>query len=160
MQSFRRALVPLVLIALAVSTWLALPGRAQEDDLPATVAALETRVAEMESRISALETQVATSVPAASPEAEAAAVTITMVDIAFEPKRVTIPADTPVTITLVNDGVLPHNLTIKEADVSVNVRGAQTGTVVVTLPAGEYRFLCGIPGHAEAGMTGTLVVEG
>jgi plastocyanin len=154
-----RALVPIALLALVVSAWLALPGNAQEDDLPATVAALETRVAEMESRITALETQVAALVPAASPEAEPAAVTITMLDIVFEPKTVTIPADTPVTITLVNQGFLPHNLTIREADVSINVKGGETGTVVVTLPAGEYRFICGIPGHAEAGMTGTLVVE-
>jgi plastocyanin len=154
-----RALIPVALLALVVSAWLALPGNAQGEDLPGTVAALETRVAEMESRIGALETQIATPVPAASPEAEPAALTITMFDLAFEPKTVTIPADTPVTITLVNQGFLPHNLSIPDHDVSVNVKGGETSTVVVTLPAGEYRFVCGIPGHTEAGMTGTLVVE-
>jgi uncharacterized cupredoxin-like copper-binding protein len=27
-------------------------------------------------------------------------------------------------------------------------------------PPGEYRFFCDIPGHAEAGMEGTLIIEG
>ena len=159
MRMSYRALVPVALVALIVSVWLALPGSAQEYDLPGTVSALETRVAEMESRISTLETQVATLLPAATPEAEASAVTVTMFDLAFEPKTITIPADTPVTISLANQGFLPHNFSIPDHDVSVNVKGGQTGTAEVTLPAGEYRVICGIPGHTEAGMIATLIVE-
>lgn len=159
MQTSRRALVSVALIALVISAWLALPGSAHEDDLPATVTALQTQVAEIDSRISALEIQVAILRPAGMPTAEPAAVTITMVDLDFEPAVLTIPADTPVTITLTNTGVLPHNFSIPDQAVSVNVKSGKTGTVVVTLPTGEYRFVCGIPGHTEAGMIGTLIAE-
>jgi uncharacterized cupredoxin-like copper-binding protein len=31
--------------------------------------------------------------------------------------------------------------------------------VVINLPAGTYQFWCTVPGHRDAGMTGTLTVE-
>ena len=32
-------------------------------------------------------------------------------------------------------------------------------TIDLNVPAGEYEFVCDIPGHTEAGMVGTLIVE-
>jgi len=39
------------------------------------------------------------------------------------------------------------------------LNGGDSTTVTVNLPAGTYTFYCSVPGHKEAGMTGTLVVE-
>ncbi len=65
--------------------------------------------------------------PVGSPVADACATpsaggdgdefTIDMVDIAFVPDELTIPADTEVTILLPNDGVALHNFKIDELDI-------------------------------------------
>lgn len=83
---------------------------------------------------------------------------VDMVDIAFEPKEFTIPANADVTVTLVNKGALPHNFSIEgEAD-SGEIPGGGTGTVTLNLAPGTYEYVCNIPGHKEAGMVGTLTV--
>jgi plastocyanin len=88
------------------------------------------------------------------------AVTIEMVDIAFNPKEVTIPANTDVTITLPNNGVAVHNFHVDELGIqSEDVQGGGSTTVTINAPAGTYEFYCAVPGHREAGMTGTLTVQ-
>ena len=87
-------------------------------------------------------------------------VEISMVDLAFEPNDLTIPADTDVSIVLTNHGVAPHNFYFDDLDVhSDTLRPGDKATLTVNLPAGTYTFYCNIPGHRQAGMVGTLVVE-
>ena len=81
-------------------------------------------------------------------------------DIYFEPKDVTIPADTDVTIVLPNQGVIPHNFSIDALGVSVDLAPGATEETVINAPVGEYEFYCDVPGHKEAGMVGTLIVSG
>ena len=100
--------------------------------------------------------------PVASPVAGQAAteITVEMVDIAFNPTKVTIPADTDVTVNLPNNGLLPHNFNIDEVNVhSGDVPGGESTTLTLNLPAGSYKYYCNIPGHAESGMAGELTVE-
>ncbi len=98
------------------------------------------------------------SVPAGEVAQE---VTIAMHDIFFDPKEITIPANTNVKFILPNEGAAAHNFSIPDQDISVDVAPGETKDVVVNLPAGEYAFDCNVPGHKEAGMIGTLkVVEG
>jgi plastocyanin len=98
--------------------------------------------------------------PMASPSASGDEVTVTAVDIAFEEKELTIPADTDVTITLNNEGVLEHDFVIDELDFMVGpIMGGESASETLNAPAGEYEFYCSIPGHKEAGMVGTLTVE-
>jgi plastocyanin len=99
--------------------------------------------------------------PSASPEAcpSEGEFRIDMVDIAFEPNTLTIPADTDVTISLPNTGALPHNFSIDELGISVDVAAGDTGTATINAPAGTYEFYCNVPGHKEAGMVGTLTVQ-
>jgi uncharacterized cupredoxin-like copper-binding protein len=51
---------------------------------------------------------------------------------------------------------LPHNFSIPDQGVSVDVAAGATEQVTLNLPAGSYSFDCNVPGHKEAGMVGTL----
>jgi len=97
----------------------------------------------------------------------------------FVPEEVTVPAGVPVTITLRNDDPIEHEWIVGPPDVHERHR---TGTepyhdqipTEVTIPAldsrtttltferaGEYQYICHLPGHEAYGMVGTIhVVEG
>ena|SRR5215211_2562812 len=84
---------------------------------------------------------------------------IDLVDIGFDPKGFTIPANTPTVVTIVNKGAAVHNLTIDALNVySGDLQPGQSMTLTIDAPAGTYTFYCTIPGHREAGMAGTLTV--
>lgn len=101
--------------------------------------------------------------PAGTPAAAAGAQTtfeVGMYDLYFEPADITIPADTDVTVTAINNGAAQHNWAVVEADLRTPiVGGGVTESVVVNLPAGSYEVICEVPGHAGAGMVGILTVE-
>ena len=87
-------------------------------------------------------------------------ITVEMVDIDFNPNEFTIAANTDVTIILPNLGDLPHNFHIDELDIhSEDVEPGGETTITINAEPGEYTFYCSIPGHREAGMEGTLIVE-
>jgi uncharacterized cupredoxin-like copper-binding protein len=88
------------------------------------------------------------------------AIDMSAVDISFSPKDLTIPANTDVSVTVTNNGVLQHNFVLDEAGVDSGLlNGGESATVIISLPAGTYQFYCSVPGHQEAGMVGTLIVE-
>lgn len=98
--------------------------------------------------------------PTATPTGTGQSPTVDMVDINFDPKEVTVPANTPVTITLVNKGATAHTFDIDALNVhSGEVQPGATATVTVNAAAGSYQYYCAIPGHKEAGMVGTLTVQ-
>lgn len=103
----------------------------------------------------------ATEPPASVAPAESAAASdiVTMVDVAFQPDRLTIAADTDTTISVPNTGAALHTFVIDDLDIDVEVRPGQTGSVSITAPAGTYTYYCSVPGHRAAGMEGTLIVE-
>lgn len=84
---------------------------------------------------------------------------VTSFDINFEPTEVAIPADTDVTFNLPNDGAAPHNFSIDELGIDVDQAPGSTEQIVINAPAGTYEYYCNVPGHREAGMVGTLIVE-
>ena len=81
------------------------------------------------------------------------------VDIDFEtaPETATAGAQT---VTLVNNGVAPHNVTFPDVDEApvVEAAGGETATGEITLEPGTYEYICSVPGH-EASMNGELTVE-
>ena len=85
--------------------------------------------------------------------------TIESHDIFFQPTEVEIPANQDVKILLPNLGAAPHNFSIDELGISVDLPAGATEEVTINAPAGEYEFYCNVPGHKEAGMVGTLVVR-
>ena len=77
----------------------------------------------------------------------------------FDPSTVDVPAAGRYAVTFVNDGTILHNLTFADGTV-VEADAGQTATTEVVIPDGGTTFLCSIPGHADAGMTGTVTVAG
>jgi uncharacterized cupredoxin-like copper-binding protein len=88
-------------------------------------------------------------------------------DIYFKPNLVTIPADTPVRVVLVNHGATAHNLSItdhknpglKNLNISVTTEPGKTSQTTINAPEGTYYFFCNQPGHEQAGMIGYLTVK-
>ena len=115
---------------------------------------------------------------------DAQEVTVTTSDqFAFDPSEITVTAGHPVHLTLDNSGAaLLHDWNIDDIPVEhvavdgvahehegdgdmepalhVAADAGDTATIEFTpLEAGEYAFYCTVPGHREAGMEGTLIVE-
>ena len=65
----------------------------------------------------------------------------------------------PLQVTLVNKGGMEHTFTIKNTDLDLKANGHETKTGTVTLQKGTYQYECTIPGHAQAGMKGTIEVS-
>jgi Cu-Zn family superoxide dismutase len=87
-------------------------------------------------------------------------ITVTAHDIFFDPKEITIPADTDVTIIIPNNGAALHDFVIDELGIDAgDIPPGETVEVVINAPAGEYEYYCSVPGHKAAGMWGTLIVE-
>jgi plastocyanin len=82
------------------------------------------------------------------------------VDINYQPKELSIPANTDVPLTITNNGILQHSFAIDEASIDVGlIPSGSSVTVTLNLSPGTYVFYCPVPGHKEAGMTGTLIVS-
>jgi len=81
----------------------------------------------------------------------------------FDPSTITVKQGTPVRLTLENSGVLEHNWVVDSLDgqqVEAHAKPNSTAAVEFTPSApARYEFYCSIPGHREAGMTGTLIVQ-
>jgi nitrite reductase (NO-forming) len=101
-----------------------------------------------------------TTSPAATSSAPPAGETlsVTATEFKFDPATLSASADTDVTIEVVNSGTIEHDFTVDEVNVKIAVPATETSSATVSLPAGTYPFYCSVPGHKEAGMTGTLTV--
>jgi uncharacterized cupredoxin-like copper-binding protein len=93
---------------------------------------------------------------ASSTTAAATSVKVTMKEFKFVFSKKSVPHG-KVTFTLVNAGKLPHDLSIGGKK-SALIKPGKTGKLVVTLKKGNLAYKCTVPGHAAAGMKGTLKV--
>jgi len=96
---------------------------------------------------------------APSPVVGAPVLLIAATDFRFDPDELSIRTGQTVNLTLDNRGRLYHDLTIEDLGfvLTANSGERSSGALSVRQP-GRYRFVCSVPGHAEAGMRGTLVV--
>jgi uncharacterized cupredoxin-like copper-binding protein len=101
---------------------------------------------------------------------------VEMTDFKFAPAALEAPAGADVTLTLSNLASVEHEWVLFEAGYQVTlpfdaddedhiywegeVQAGETATFTFVAPAesGVYQVVCGIPGHAEAGMLGTFTV--
>src|SRR5688500_569799 len=83
--------------------------------------------------------------------------TITAFDLGFEPAMVHVDGPGTYTVTFVNDGGVPHDVTFADGT-TIAAEGGETATGELTVPVDGIGFICSIPGHADGGMTGEVMV--
>ncbi len=81
----------------------------------------------------------------------------------IDPAMIDAPSNTPLTFNVTNTGQGQHSFAIEAGDQTYQTAlldGGATATLdVPALPAGDYTTLCTVPGHADAGMKGMLMVS-
>ncbi|MDA0243972.1 MAG: cupredoxin domain-containing protein [Chloroflexi bacterium] len=96
----------------------------------------------------------------AEPIPGAAEIRIVATEFGFVPATLELVAGEPVNIVLVNEGLLPHELGIKELEFHAHAEAGETVSVGFTPEeTGEFEFGCYIAGHYEAGMFGEATIE-
>jgi uncharacterized cupredoxin-like copper-binding protein len=83
-------------------------------------------------------------------------VTVTATEFKFTLSKATV-SHGKVVFTLLNRGKLPHDFWI-DGKATPLVAPGKTATLTVDLGPGESSYVCTVPGHAAAGMKGTLTV--
>lgn len=93
--------------------------------------------------------------------AAAQKVTVVAKEFAYTPNKITVKAGQPVQLVLDNKGVIEHDFVVDKFKVKMGtIQPGKTGTLTFTPNAkGTFEFYCSVPGHKEAGMKGTLVVQ-
>lgn len=96
-----------------------------------------------------------------SPVADGARrIEVTARSFEFAPDEITVTAGEDIAIALTSEDLL-HDFTIDELDAHVAADADETneGGLRADEP-GRYTYYCTVAGHREAGMEGTLIVEG
>jgi len=96
----------------------------------------------------------------ASPAAAQKTVEVVGKEFKFKPDTIELEAGETLVIEFKNQGALSHNLTFKKLDADTGtIQTDGTETIRVQPEPGTYTFVCTVPGHEAAGMTGTLKVK-
>ena len=113
-------------------------------------------------RAAGYDDRAATGPEAGAPTASSAlADEVTAEDFRFSPAEVTVRAGEWVSVSFTNHDAVVHAWRVEGIpNVDVAARPGQTATLRFVLDEpGTYMVMCSIPGHAEAGMVGMVVVE-
>jgi uncharacterized cupredoxin-like copper-binding protein len=105
-------------------------------------------------------------------------INIEMSDTGYVPAQFTVPAGAEVTLVAKNTGLLEHEFAIMEKGYKVEAPfgdkdeshiyweleavasgTTKTGTFTAPTEPGDYEVVCGLQGHIERGMVGTLTVK-
>lgn len=98
------------------------------------------------------------SVPSPSPGARELRVVAD--EFSFSPAELEVEVGETVNLVLVNEGQLPHDLTIPALGFSIAAGPGATASGALTVDRpGTYTFVCTVPGHRAAGMIGSLVAR-
>jgi P-type Cu+ transporter len=94
-------------------------------------------------------------------DANASHLAVTARDLGFVPADLTITAGRTTVLSFRNDGSTFHDWEVEGlANVDAGARPGQTQRIRFAIDRpGIYRITCTVPGHAAAGMVGTLIVE-
>ena len=90
---------------------------------------------------------------------QAEKITIEAFDLGFKPAMPTVPAAGTYQVEFKNTGSTLHDVTFADGT-KISAEGGATATGTVTVPAAGLAFMCSIPGHADAGMKGEVMVAG
>ena len=97
--------------------------------------------------------------PAAADAGPVGAIAINAFDIGFEPAMIQVDVPGIYTVTLTNDGGTLHDVTFADGTV-ISAEAHDSATGAVTITEAGMTFICSVPGHADAGMTGEVTVSG
>ena len=97
--------------------------------------------------------------PVAAATAAIGTVDVKAFDLGFTPNQLTVDKAGRYAVTLTNTGQVPHDITFPTGETAQAPAGG-SATVEVDVPEGGITFLCSIPGHAQAGMQGSISVAG
>jgi nitrite reductase (NO-forming) len=146
-----RFLLPLtLLVGVAL-----LAGCASSSKLPAWTYAPSTQAPEQVASASGAPA----AAPSAPPAAASGTVEVTAFDLGFEPAQLTVPQPGRYEVKLTNTGTIPHDITFPGGEMA-HANGGETASIEVDVPAEGLSFICSVPGHEQAGMTGKVSVEG
>ena len=94
---------------------------------------------------------------AASRSSSTTAVSVSATEFRFDLSKTTVPQG-KVIFTVVNNGKVAHNFWIDGKSTPLLSPGKKA-KLTVRLAAGKLQYVCTVPGHAAAGMKGTLTVR-
>jgi uncharacterized cupredoxin-like copper-binding protein len=104
----------------------------------------------------------AVQAPAAPAGAQRVTVTVGN-SMQFAPAALVVRAGQPIELTLRNGGGIPHDFALTEgvaSPVKIEAQGGRTARGAFTIDTpGTYTFVCTVPGHAAAGMRGTITAR-
>jgi uncharacterized cupredoxin-like copper-binding protein len=101
---------------------------------------------------------------------------VEMTDFAFTPNHFTVPTGEEITVNIAHHGIVIHEFIIMNPGTTAGDRfdeedkpnvytivevppgHSQTFSFLAPTEPGDYQIVCGIAGHLESGMTGTLTV--
>ena len=89
-------------------------------------------------------------------------VKVGLIDFAYTPKTVEVPADKKFTLVVTNTGSVEHDFVVDALKINVAgvlPNGKPKTQEIGPLKAGTYDLYCAVAGHKQAGMIGTLVVK-
>ncbi len=91
--------------------------------------------------------------------------TVTLEDLRFTPNRIDAKVGVPITVRIAYRGTERHDLNFPSLHmarlegIEAILEPGESSTVTLTFdPAGTHTFICTLPGHAAAGMTGAVYV--
>jgi len=120
----------------------------------------------------------ALSLTACQPGGASLKINVEMTDFAFSPNHFTVPASEEIDVNVAHHGVVIHEFILMKAGtdagekfgeedlpnvyLTIEVPPDHSHSFTFTAPEqpGDYQILCGIAGHLQAGMVGTLTVVG
>lgn len=94
----------------------------------------------------------------------ASSINLTATPTGWEPNEFTVQAGAPITLAVSNENSLVHVFMFTDpslAAVAVQVSPGETRVITFNAPAeaGEYNFVCDIPGNAARGFVGKMIAE-
>jgi plastocyanin len=96
--------------------------------------------------------------PPASPGAPKQAMRAS--EFAFSPAEFTVKVGVTVNVELHNGGSIFHTFTVRDLNFELEATGGQTASGAFRAERlGTYEFVCSVPGHAQSGMRGRIIVS-
>ena len=99
------------------------------------------------------------SAPPAEPGVVLGTIEIDAFDLGFEPAVLTVAEPGTYEVHFTNSGAILHDITFADGT-KLEAAGGASATGTVTVPENGLPFICSIPGHEDAGMTGSIGVAG